>query len=219
VVDNVAITAGTGTTVATDDVGGVHYQLVKVVFGALDSASLVTPALGLPVAQVGSLPAGTNIIGRTGDATDVGRVTRHFIFDTPTASPAAETLASVTQWYNNAAVAATTTPAVVPTGKVLRITGMRLATASLAAAGMVVLRLRANVAGVAVVGSPLVASLQVGSQAAVAALQDHDIINFPEGIDFPAGTGIGLTHQGYVGATGTLQSFSRFEAWGYEYTA
>lgn len=31
--DNVAITAGSGTNIATDDVGGVHYQKVKVVAG------------------------------------------------------------------------------------------------------------------------------------------------------------------------------------------
>lgn len=31
--DNVAWTAGSGTTVATDDVGGVHYQRVKIMLG------------------------------------------------------------------------------------------------------------------------------------------------------------------------------------------
>jgi hypothetical protein len=38
--DNIQITAGTGTTVASDDVSGVHYQRVKLVDGALDSTSL-----------------------------------------------------------------------------------------------------------------------------------------------------------------------------------
>lgn len=32
--DNVAITAGTGTSVATDDIAGVHYQRVKLALGA-----------------------------------------------------------------------------------------------------------------------------------------------------------------------------------------
>ncbi len=36
--DNVPITAGSGTTIATDDVAGVHYQQVKIVNGTLDSA-------------------------------------------------------------------------------------------------------------------------------------------------------------------------------------
>ena len=46
--DNVAITAGSGTTVATDDVGGVHYQIEKVAFGALDSVTLVSSTNPLP---------------------------------------------------------------------------------------------------------------------------------------------------------------------------
>jgi hypothetical protein len=48
-VDNVAITAGAGTSVATDDVGGVHYQRVKPAFGADGSASDVSAANPLPV--------------------------------------------------------------------------------------------------------------------------------------------------------------------------
>lgn len=50
--DNVPITAGSGTSIATDDVGGVHYQIVKPAYGALDSATLVTPTTPLPVADV-----------------------------------------------------------------------------------------------------------------------------------------------------------------------
>lgn len=36
--DNVPITSGSGTNIATDDVAGVHYQRVKLVDGTLDSA-------------------------------------------------------------------------------------------------------------------------------------------------------------------------------------
>lgn len=39
--DNVAITAGAGTTVATDDVAGVHYQRVKLVNGTLDATDAI----------------------------------------------------------------------------------------------------------------------------------------------------------------------------------
>jgi hypothetical protein len=35
--DNVAITAGSGTTIATDDVGGAHYQVVKIGLGAANA--------------------------------------------------------------------------------------------------------------------------------------------------------------------------------------
>jgi hypothetical protein len=49
VADDVAITAGVGTTVATDEIGGRHYQLIKMAFGAVDSASLVSAALPFPM--------------------------------------------------------------------------------------------------------------------------------------------------------------------------
>jgi hypothetical protein len=50
-VDNVPVTAGVGTDIATEDVSGVHHQKVKVEFGADGAASLVDKAsgLGLPV--------------------------------------------------------------------------------------------------------------------------------------------------------------------------
>jgi hypothetical protein len=47
--DNVAITAGSGTTVATDEVGGAHYQRVKMVWGADGSANDTSAAAPLPV--------------------------------------------------------------------------------------------------------------------------------------------------------------------------
>lgn len=47
--DDVAITAGVGTTVATDEIAGRHHQIIKIAYGALDSASLVSPALPFPV--------------------------------------------------------------------------------------------------------------------------------------------------------------------------
>lgn len=47
--DNVAITAGAGTTIATDDVGGVHYQIVKNAYGALDAVTLVDQTNPFPV--------------------------------------------------------------------------------------------------------------------------------------------------------------------------
>ena len=58
--DNVAITAGAGTTIATDDVGGgVQVQRTKVTWGADGTATDVaaTAAAALPVMPTGS---GTN---------------------------------------------------------------------------------------------------------------------------------------------------------------
>ena len=39
--DNVAITAGSGTTIATDDISNVHFQRVKLVDGTLDSTAVI----------------------------------------------------------------------------------------------------------------------------------------------------------------------------------
>jgi hypothetical protein len=39
--DNVAITAGSGTSIATDDISSVHYQINKIAMGPLNSASLL----------------------------------------------------------------------------------------------------------------------------------------------------------------------------------
>jgi hypothetical protein len=67
VADNVPITAGTGTNVATDDVTGVHYQRVKLVDGTADSAAVIpgdaTNGLDVDVTRLPALAAGTNNIG------------------------------------------------------------------------------------------------------------------------------------------------------------
>lgn len=56
--DNVAITAGTGTTMATDDVGGVQYPRVKLAQGADGAATDVSSAAPLQVTLAnGSVPS------------------------------------------------------------------------------------------------------------------------------------------------------------------
>jgi hypothetical protein len=52
--DNVAITAGSGTNIATDDDATAHHQLVKVEWGANGTFNLVDPVTGkeLPVQAV-----------------------------------------------------------------------------------------------------------------------------------------------------------------------
>lgn len=47
--DNVDITPGAGATIATDDVGGRHVQLLKPMFGDDGSATMVSAASPLPV--------------------------------------------------------------------------------------------------------------------------------------------------------------------------
>ena len=154
---------------------------------------------------------------------DTSRNSRAFMLDIFTAAPAVEALQSVVQWYSNAAVAGTTTPAVVPAGKTLRLTSWAISTKSLATVGSAVMRIRANTGGVAVLGSPLVWSAEVGSLAGATTVAmtgglDQQTGTFPEGFEFPAGTGLGFTLAGY-GPTGTLalQGVTRFQVFGYEF--
>jgi hypothetical protein len=74
VADNIQLNAGSGgSVVATDDIGGVHYPLSKLAFGALDSVTLVSAANPLPVTVSGTVTAN---VGTTGglalDATLTG---------------------------------------------------------------------------------------------------------------------------------------------------
>lgn len=78
--DNVAITAGAGTTVATEDVAGVHHQKVKVEFGGDGVATLVETGVGLPVETeltTGDLDSGGGtdtraVVGLVGSASGGG---------------------------------------------------------------------------------------------------------------------------------------------------
>lgn len=83
--DNVAITAGTGTDIAADEISSVKYQRVKVVLGA-DGVNDGDVASGNPLPVTGTitavtaitnaLPAGTNAIGKlsANSGVDIGDV-------------------------------------------------------------------------------------------------------------------------------------------------
>lgn len=53
--DNVSVTAGSGTSIATDLISGVHYQRMKLTFGVDGAATDVSAADPLPV-DVGTVP-------------------------------------------------------------------------------------------------------------------------------------------------------------------
>lgn len=65
--NDVEITAGSGTPIATDETSGRHYQLVKLVGGAEDSEARIggdaTYGMDVDVTRLPSLPAGANVIG------------------------------------------------------------------------------------------------------------------------------------------------------------
>lgn len=62
--DNISVTAGSGTIVAADDVGGVLYQRVKLAIGADGSASDASLAAPLPSSDAGA--AWTSVFGVSG---------------------------------------------------------------------------------------------------------------------------------------------------------
>jgi hypothetical protein len=152
-----------------------------------------------------------------------GRNTRNFMLDTYTVAPAVEAVQSVVQYYNNVAVAGTTQPIVVPVGKKLRLTGYSITTKSLNTVGSVAVRVRANTAGLAVLASPLVFSMEAGSRAGATTVAMTGGLGtvtgvFPEGLEFAEGTGLAFSMAGY-GPTGALlaQGVTKFQIFGYEY--
>lgn len=74
--DNVAITAGVGTPIATDDVAGAHYQKVKLYDSTADSSTGIglgngTAATALRV----TLPTdGTGVVGLNAGSNNIGDV-------------------------------------------------------------------------------------------------------------------------------------------------
>lgn len=84
---NTLAVGATNVTVAGDDIGGVVHQLVKVEFGAADSATQVSAANPLPVVQTGTPDLPTGAATETTSAAILAKII---------ASPATEsTLASV----------------------------------------------------------------------------------------------------------------------------
>ena len=224
-VDNVAITAGAGTSVATDEVGGVHYQITKFAFGALDTATLVTATVGMPAA----LLAGTSSIGTVQQATltkgtqgttgittqdlkDAGRV----IFSASTViagitAVTVEALLSMVATRDGVAAAGATTFAVTA-GKRLRITGISVGFISTAAAVLSMrFALRINPTGAAAAASPILRIIPVPSGAALAQAGGYADIEFTDGIELSGTHQFGITQIGSA-ATGTCWvSVSGFE--------
>lgn len=82
IADNVAITAGAGTTVAADEVadgtlGTVKVQFVKLMDGTLDGtakAAVGANGLACDVKALPATPAGTNLIGKVSSGLDTSTI-------------------------------------------------------------------------------------------------------------------------------------------------
>lgn len=149
---------------------------------------------------------------------DAGRNWITFYSVIPVLATATDTLQSLTGTKSGATVTATTTPAVVTAGKTLRITRMSATYVATATSGYAIARLRFNPAGVVAIGSPIAATLAVGAgtpaTANSAASEDASI---PDGVEFAASTGIGISVQGFSAATATAVGYMFVTVSGYEY--
>lgn len=104
--DNTTITPGTGLTVATDDVSGVHYQKIKIADGTADSSTMA--AVTTKGLQVNVSPADIDITTHTNYIrkyyTNSGAVTDGIVW-----SPASGKRWHVVSMYLQTSAAATVT--------------------------------------------------------------------------------------------------------------
>lgn len=153
---------------------------------------------------------------------DKGRNISNLFMVAPIITTTAEVMQSLTGYKSGAAVTATATPAVVTTAKTYRITQITITYFNVAAVGSARFTLRANTAGVGVIGSPLVWNTQVGISGDGTSTAGHVTTvtyPFPDGLEFAAGTGIAVGMQGFgaVPTTGTIVGYGKIEIYGYEY--
>jgi hypothetical protein len=150
---------------------------------------------------------------------DAGRNVTNYFMALPILTTAADVLMSLTGYKSGAAVGATTTPAVVTAGKTYRITSITIIYIATATAGEVRVSLRANTGGVVAVGSPVVCSWVIGAGTPATAGSSQTVsLAVPEGVEFAAGTGVGITIAG-VSVVGVLAvaGYGQVALAGYEY--
>ena len=160
---------------------------------------------------------GTNAVP-TQDLKDAGRNQVHYYSVIPVLTSATDTLQSLTGTKAGATVTATTTPAVVTSGKTLRITRMAATYVATATSGYGVVRLRFNTAGVVAITSPIAATLTVGAGTpATANSTGSEEATITDGWEFAAATGIGISVQGFTAVTATAVGYIIVSMTGYEY--
>lgn len=214
-------------TMPSTPVTGTFWQATQPVSGPLTDTQIRATALpvsGAVTVTQASLTKGTQ--GATGvttqDLKDAGRNQTNYYMAIQIVTTATDALMSLTGYKSGAAVVATTTPAVVTAGKTYRITSATMDyTTIVTTPGSSRFTLRANTGGLVAITSPAVAIWEVGEPtgvAPVAGKKNTITIPFPDGIEFPAGTGIGLSHVG-LGATGAaaIVGYGRLTLTGYEY--
>jgi len=135
----------------------------------------------------------------------------------PVACTATEALVSLTVTKNNGTVAAAVGPAVVTAGKTLIITSISVTYVAIATTGHAIVRLRYNPAGVVALGSLLIKDIDIGANAPTTANSTQTVeIGLSVPIEIPGGGGIGVTIQGFNGATAAVAGFVKISIFGHE---
>lgn len=153
---------------------------------------------------------------------DAGRNQTNYFMAIQIGSGVTEALMSLTGYKGGIAVVATTTPAVVTALKTYRINSITMDyTTIVTTPGSVRFTLRANTAGVVAITSPAVATWEVGEPtgiAPVAGKKNTIILSIPDGLEFAAGTGIGISMVGLnTLGVAAIVGYGRATIQGYEY--
>lgn len=150
---------------------------------------------------------------------NVGHNQTNYFMALPILTTATDTLMSLTGYKGGAGVAATTTPAVVTAGKTYRITSMTLTYVATGTAGSAKFIIRANPVGVVFIPSLVVVAIHIiGGPAVVAGDTEVLSIAFPDGLEFPAGTGIGVSMFGLSAIqAAAVAGYGHIVIYGYEY--
>ncbi len=211
----------TGAISATHTIAPMALNSAVVLNAAMPGISYVRP-----VVTTGPTTAGVGITFMAGGMPFNPVVSQQtparspvvFYMAAPIAATATETLLALTSTRNGATVAAATQPAVVSAGKTLRITAFNFTYVATGTGAYAVARLRAlPTTGVATT-SPLYRQVVAGSAAAASANSVGAIITTPiDGLEFPAGSQIGVTLQGYSAAAAAAAGYGLVEVVGYEY--
>jgi hypothetical protein len=134
------------------------------------------------------------------------------------ATTATDALLTLTGYKGGVAVTGTTTPAVVTAGKTYRITSVVLGYIGIATLSGARFTLRANLSGVVAIGSPAVGSWWIGAETAGAGVYAQLTVDVPDGFEFPAGTGIGVSVLGLnTGGSGAIAGPAAIMIHGFEY--
>ena len=156
-------TAQNGTsTVATDEIGGIHYQIVKNAFGALDTATLVSAANPMPTFSV---------------STGVSHVTFSAI-GVASGTTTTETAITLTRSGSPGAATSSAASFVATTGKRLRLTSITVGSRgnSTGTAQVSDFSLRVNTAGAVTTSSNKVMTIRTGCAATSLA---YDRVSIP----------------------------------------